>query len=66
MNEKNLMSPVKAIKNHCLDCSGGTPSEVRKCSNTECTLYPFRQGSNPSRKGIGGKRVGSSNVCDRT
>jgi len=51
---KNL-TPVKAIRSKCLDCSAGQLSEVRKCEINECSLFPFRMGKNPNRKGIGRK-----------
>ena len=47
------LTPLKAIRAKCLDCSGGQPSEVRECPDTECSLYPYRFGKNPNRKGIG-------------
>ena len=40
-------SPIRAIRSKCLDCSGGVPSEVRKCVAATCALWPFRMGSNP-------------------
>lgn len=43
-------SPVKAIKRHCLDCSGSSKKEVRECIIQDCPLYPFRMGKNPNRK----------------
>lgn len=46
------LTPVKAIKKHCLDCSGGFKKEVRECIIQDCPLYPFRLGKNPNRKGI--------------
>jgi hypothetical protein len=46
------LSPVKAIKKHCLDCSGGSKKEVRECIIQDCPLYPFRFGKNPNRKGL--------------
>jgi len=46
------LSPVKAIKKHCLDCSGGSKKEMRECIIQDCPLYPFRIGKNPNRKGI--------------
>lgn len=45
-----ILSPVKAIKRHCLDCSGGSKKEVRECIIQDCPLYPFRLGKNPNRK----------------
>jgi len=59
---KMHLTPVKAIKKHCLDCSGGSKKEVRECIITDCPLYPYRMGKNPNRKGI--KNNGSSNVLE--
>jgi len=44
-----LHSALKAIKRKCLDCSGGSKSEVRNCAFKDCALLPFRQGKNPNR-----------------
>lgn len=40
-------SPVKAIRAKCLDCSGGSDSEARKCTAVRCPLWPFRMGVSP-------------------
>lgn len=48
---KIKLTPVKAIRRNCLDCSGGSVSEVRNCEFTYCPLYPYRLGKNPNRKG---------------
>jgi len=53
-----MKSPLKAIRQKCLDCAGGKPSEVRKCVSDDCPLYPYRMGHNPARKGICRKGVG--------
>ena len=42
-------NPVKAIRLKCLECSGGSSSEVDKCHIKECPVYPFRYGRNPFR-----------------
>ena len=44
------MSVLKAIRAKCLDCCGGSPSEVRECEIDQCALHPYRMGSNPFRK----------------
>ena len=53
---KSDKSPLKAIRKHCLDCSGGRTSAVRLCTTAECPLYPYRFGFNPynknARKGL--------------
>jgi len=51
------LTPLKAIRKKCHDCSCRQTKEVRLCPDTECTLYPYRFGKNPSRKGIGGKKI---------
>jgi hypothetical protein len=40
-------SPIRAIRSKCLDCSGGVASEVRKCVDVTCSLWPLRMGTNP-------------------
>jgi len=45
------LTPIKAIRKHCLSCSGESPKEVRECVITDCPLYLFRLGTNPNRKG---------------
>lgn len=47
------MTPLKAIRSKCLDCTCGQSREVRLCSCTDCSLYPFRLGKNPARAGVG-------------
>lgn len=47
------LSPVKAIRAYCIECSGNSCKEVRECIIKNCPLYPFRLGKNPNRKGIG-------------
>lgn len=48
------MSPLKAIREKCLDCCCGSASEVKLCPSKGCALWPFRSGHNPNRAGIGG------------
>ncbi len=45
------LTPLKAIKKHCLECSGYEKKQVRECEIKECVLFPFRLGSNPNRQG---------------
>ena len=47
------MTPLKAIRQKCLDCMCGQTYEVKLCPCTDCSLYPFRLGKNPHRAGIG-------------
>ena len=43
-------SPLKAIRQHCLECCCGSAYEVKNCVIYDCNLYPFRLGNNPFRK----------------
>ena len=38
---------LRAIRQKCLDCSGGRPGEVRICPAVRCELWPYRMGSDP-------------------
>ena len=40
-------SPLRAIRDKCLDCSCYQPSEVRLCEAVKCPLWPFRAGKHP-------------------
>ena len=42
-------SPLKAIRAKCLDCVYSL-SEVRKCVQYSCPLWPMRMGKNPFHK----------------
>ena len=50
------LSPLKAIRKNCLDCSGGSPTEAGNCVIPECPLYEYRLGTNPRRLGVGRRR----------
>jgi hypothetical protein len=54
VSEKKL-TPIKAIRKHCLDCCCYQKAVVKNCSFYDCPLYPYRMGHNPNRKGIKGK-----------
>ena len=47
-----LKNPVRAIREHCLECSGWSSAMVTDCPSSECSLYPFRIGKNPYRRRI--------------
>jgi hypothetical protein len=42
------MPLLRVIRAKCLDCSH-TASEVRRCSAVDCSLWPYRMGTNPFR-----------------
>jgi hypothetical protein len=47
-------SPLRSIREKCIDCCGGNKAEVARCEIQSCALWPFRMGRNPNRAGIGG------------
>ena len=48
----NNLTPLKAIRRKCLDCSENA-KEVKVCAINDCPLHKFRLGTNPARKGTG-------------
>ena len=48
--DRNLRSPLKAIRGKCLDCCAFSEREVRECELQACALWPFRMASNPYRQ----------------
>ena len=45
-----ITSPLKAIRQNCIECCGGSKNEVKLCTITSCPLYAFRFGKNPYSK----------------
>ena len=43
------MTPLKAIRAHCIECMCGQVKEVKLCVMERCPLHPFRMASNPFR-----------------
>lgn len=41
------MTPIKAIRAKCLECSNGSYKEVRLCPASDCPLYAYRFGHRP-------------------
>lgn len=46
-----MLTPLKAIRQNCLDCMNGNANEVKLCPSVKCPLFPFRFGKNPNIKG---------------
>lgn len=42
-----VLTPVKAIRAKCLDCSCNQTKEVKECPVKNCSLYPYRLGKRP-------------------
>ena len=50
------VTPMKAIRQKCLDCSGGSNEEVKNCFAKKCPLYQFRFGYKLDENGNRRKR----------
>jgi len=59
-------TPIKAIRLKCLDCMCGSAIEVKLCPSEDCTLWGFRMGRNPLRRGIVGKSIETQKKHDST
>ena len=49
---KKCKSPLKAIRETCVQCMGGRESEgyvkrISECVSADCPIYEFRFGKNP-------------------
>jgi len=36
--------PLRAIRLKCTECQGGNKEDIRDCSLSDCTLWPYRHG----------------------
>ncbi len=45
--------PMKAIRAKCLECSCGSPDEVRNCQVKTCPLWEYRFGTKKKSKFAG-------------
>lgn len=45
-----VLNPLKAIRKHCVECSGGLINDVRDCEIPASTLYPYRFGCRPKTR----------------
>lgn len=41
------LTPMKAIRQKCLECSCGSSKEVSLCTIKTCALYAYRSGHRP-------------------
>ena len=43
-------TPMRAVRQKCLDCTCQQQTEVRECPIVECPLWEYRMGKNPEWK----------------
>jgi hypothetical protein len=51
--KKVTLTPIKAIRYQCLECNGWENPVKDDCLGRYCPLYPYRNGENPVKTGIG-------------
>ena len=44
-----INTPIKSIREKCLDCTNGSRKEIRLCAVVQCALYPYRFGKRPTQ-----------------
>ena len=49
---KKPLTPMKAIRAKCMDCSNFQNSEVKACTDVDCALWPYRLGHRPVKTTI--------------
>ena len=47
--KKLVNTPIKSIREKCLDCTAGSRKEIRLCTVIQCALYPYRFGKRPTQ-----------------
>jgi hypothetical protein len=65
---KKTITPLKAIRAKCMDCSNYQEKEVKHCWAIKCPLWPYRMGrgyEEPSKPGVSVPREeDAANVSD--
>ncbi len=41
------LTPIKAMRAKCMDCTCHQPKEIRECRIITCALWPYRMGKRP-------------------
>ena len=60
------ISPLRALRMRCIDCSGDSANEVRLCTAVQCPAWPFRMGKNPWRSPLSeARRNQARTLADR-
>jgi hypothetical protein len=56
---------TKAIRLHCLDCSGFYEADVKNCELVKCPLHPYRMGASRSdmKKGERNRKKAIQQYC---
>ena len=47
--ENKILTPIKAIRAKCLDCTNNQYTEIKECKMTKCSLHPYGLGKRPKK-----------------
>ena len=47
--DNKILTPIKAIRAKCMDCSNNQYAEIKNCIVKNCPLYPYRLGHRPKK-----------------
>jgi hypothetical protein len=50
--ETKHIGPLRAIRLQCLECTCWSELEISSCQSSNCPLFPFRFGYDPSKRGM--------------
>ena len=50
--KKKKVTPCKAIRLKCRECTCNSTKAIRRCTHKKCPLFRFRYGTNPNRKKV--------------
>ena len=50
---ESSQTPLRAIRQNCVECSGDNRAEVAHCNRSDCPIFIYRMGTNPKRKRVG-------------
>ena len=59
---KHTLTPIKAIRAKCMDCTCHQPKEIRECPITNCPLWPYRMGHRPKLETVSSVGQGQDSV----
>ena len=46
--KEKIVNRKTAIRSHCVECMGGSPGEVARCTSDDCSLWAYRMGESPN------------------
>ena len=60
-----VLTPIKAIRAKCLECCCNQRQEVKLCTVTGCSLYPYRMGHRPKKAAQRAQKRTENNLMDK-